>query len=425
MRLPLNYYYDLPITIIQVLKAKAFVLYYEVATDGMQRETDNSWYIIFCFCQTRRGSKGKGLRRGHYLRIDSSMLGMESARRFTSSTTRSSRFLVKDYSRGTANGMKNDFGNLLNPGSGDELSGMEENAQKDLSMTKDSITDLRERVESFRNTRLEFRNSTASALESFKESTIRSIFSMLFGGSRANRFLGGSGNDFSYMETGGGQMLTMSTEMLYQESESTSFSTKGTVRTADGREISIDVDVTMSRRFTRYFQEELQIMQVNTCDPLVLNFDGNAAELTNQKFLFDIDGDGEEDEISMLGSGSGYLALDKNEDGIINSGKELFGPDTGNGFSSLEAYDEDGNGWIDENDSIWSKLKIWSKNPDGTDTLYTLAEKGVGAICLQNARTDFALNNADNQTNGLIRSTGIFLYENGNVGTVQHVDVAK
>ena len=357
------------------------------------------------------------------MRIDSSMIGMESARRYTSSTTRSSRFLVKDYSR--ENGTRNNFGNLLNPGSGDELSGMEENNQKNINITKDSITDLQERVEGLRNTRLQFRNSTASALESFKASTIRSIFSILFGGNGK-----GSNNNFSFSDSGGlqfssGQMLTMSTEMLYQESESTSFTTKGTVRTADGREISIDVDVTMSRSFTRYFQEELQIMEINTCDPLVLNFDGNAAELTNQKFLFDIDGDGEEDEVSMLGSGSGYLALDKNEDGIINSGKELFGPDTGNGFSSLEAYDEDGNGWIDENDSIWSKLKIWSKNPDGTDTLYTLAEKGVGAICLQNARTDFALNNADNQTNGLIRSTGIFLYENGNVGTVQHVDVAK
>lgn len=54
-----------------------------------------------------------------------------------------------------------------------------------------------------------------------------------------------------------------------------------------------------------------------------------------------------------------------------------------------------------------------------------MAEKGLGAICLQNAATDFALNNAKNQTNGYIRSTGIFLYENGNVGTVQHLDVAK
>ncbi len=127
----------------------------------------------------------------------------------------------------------------------------------------------------------------------------------------------------------------------------------------------------------------------------------------------------------MLGAGSGYLALDKNGDGVINDGSELFGPQSGSGFRDLAAYDEDGNGWIDENDSIWSKLKIWCKNPDGTDSLYTLKEKGVGAICLQNTATDFTLKGSGGRDNGYLRSTGIFLYENGNVGTVQHLDLTQ
>ena len=83
------------------------------------------------------------------------------------------------------------------------------------------------------------------------------------------------------------------------------------------------------------------------------------------------------------------------------------------------------NGWIDENDSIWQRLKVWTQNEDGEDELYTLKESGVGAICLQRANTDFTLNNDHNETNGAIRKTGIFLYENGNVGTVQHLDLAK
>ncbi len=57
--------------------------------------------------------------------------------------------------------------------------------------------------------------------------------------------------------------------------------------------------------------------------------------------------------------------------------------------------------------------------------LYSLAEKGVGAICLQNAATDFTQKGTGGQTLGAIRNTGVFLYENGNVGTVQHVDIAK
>lgn len=363
------------------------------------------------------------------MRIDSSMIGMESARRYTSSTVRGSRFLVKDYNGQAAHGTGDTFTNLLNTGTGESLtaeSGAEENTGAEGGMaTKDALEELRDRVETMRNNRINLRSSSTNTLNTFRQYAIRSIFSLLFGSEKASSIFGQEAAESLNMNADTGKALTLTTGQYYQETESTSFSTKGIVKTADGREISINMDISMSRSFTEYFEEELQIMQVNTCDPLVLNFDGDVAELTDQKFFFDIDGDGEEDEVSMLGSGSGYLALDKNGDGAINDGKELFGPQSGNGFGDLAAYDEDGNGWIDENDAVWSKLKIWCKNADGTDSLYTLSEKGVGAICLQNAETDFALNNAQNQTNGYIRSTGLFLYENGNAGTVQHLDVAK
>ena len=160
-------------------------------------------------------------------------------------------------------------------------------------------------------------------------------------------------------------------------------------------------------------------------DPLVINLDTNIASLSDQKFEFDIDSDGILDSISSLEGGSGYLALDKNGDGIINDGSELFGTKSGVGFKDLMIYDEDGNGWIDENDEIFSKLLIWSKDENGNDELYHLKEAGVGAICLQKASTDFSLNSLkNNQANGQIRSTGIFLYENGNVGTMQQLDLA-
>lgn len=216
------------------------------------------------------------------------------------------------------------------------------------------------------------------------------------------------------------------------EQEDTSFSTVGTVRTKDGREINFNVNVNMSRRCEEYYREELNVAQFTLCDPLVINLDTDVTEVSDQTFYFDLDADGKEEEISML-KGSGYLALDKNGDGRINDGSELFGTGNGDGFADLAQYDEDGNGWIDENDSIWSKLKIWCKDENGNDVLYKLSDKGVGAICLQNVSTDFTLQgnrNAQdgstntNATNGVIRKTGIFLYENGNVGTVQHVDMA-
>lgn len=49
----------------------------------------------------------------------------------------------------------------------------------------------------------------------------------------------------------------------------------------------------------------------------------------------------------------------------------------------------------------------------------------MGAICLRNVSTDYSLKDTQNRTDGIIRSTGVFLYETGEVGTVQHLDLAR
>ena len=54
----------------------------------------------------------------------------------------------------------------------------------------------------------------------------------------------------------------------------------------------------------------------------------------------------------MLGKGSGFLALDKDGNGKIDDGNELFGTKSSDGFGDLREYDSDGSGWIDENDEI-------------------------------------------------------------------------
>ena len=212
----------------------------------------------------------------------------------------------------------------------------------------------------------------------------------------------------------------------YEETEETSFSTTGKVRCADGREIDFNIDLYMSRSFSQYIEEEFTISPVEAlCDPLVINLEGGIAGVSDTKIRFDLDADGIVDEVSRLSAGSGYLALDKNGDGRINDGSELFGTKSGDGFSDLAAYDRDGNGWIDEADPIFEKLKIWITDENGNEKLYSLKDKGVGAIYLGNADTSFDLKSADNVTNARIRKTGVFLYENGMAGTMQHLDLAK
>ena len=105
---------------------------------------------------------------------------------------------------------------------------------------------------------------------------------------------------------------------------------------------------------------------------------------------------------------------------------ELFGTKSGNGFKDLAIYDNDGNGWIDENDEIFEKLLIWTKDENGKDILYHLKDAGVGAICLKSVNTEFSHNSLhNNRTNAIVRQSGIFLYENGMTGTVQQLDLAR
>ncbi len=148
------------------------------------------------------------------------------------------------------------------------------------------------------------------------------------------------------------------------------------------------------------------------------------AALGEQNFRFDLDSDGKLDTISFAAPGSGFLALDINENGSIDDGSELFGPKSGNGFNDLAAYDSDGNSWIDENDPIYNKLRIWSMDTSGALKLEALGKVGVGAIYLGNVETSYRLLNNTNQERGTLARSGIFLNENGTAGTIQHVDLA-
>ncbi|MFH2123836.1 MAG: VCBS repeat-containing protein [Pseudomonadota bacterium] len=208
----------------------------------------------------------------------------------------------------------------------------------------------------------------------------------------------------------------------HREYESTAFGAQGKILTEDGKEIDFSVQLNMSRSFIT--EQSLSIREGDALkDPLVINFGGQAAELTQTKFSFDIDSDGRTDQISFVGSNSGFLALDKNGDGSINNGLELFGAASGNGFAELAAYDLDGNNWIDENDSIYNQLRIWSKDGEGKDILVALGQKGIGAIYLGNVSTPFAIKDSDNTLQGQVRASGIFVNENGTVGTIQQLDL--
>lgn len=212
------------------------------------------------------------------------------------------------------------------------------------------------------------------------------------------------------------------------ETERSEFTARGSVRTADGRSVDFALALAMSREF-RSERSATESGQMVMRDPLVINFNGSAAELVGTRFDFDLDLDGQRESLPRLAAGSAFLALDRNGDGRINDGSELFGARSGDGFADLAGLDDDGNGWLDEADAAFAALCVWQPPSadtanDSPGTLDPLAAHGVGALCLSAQETPFALRDADNRPLGQVRASGIYLREDGTAGTLQQVDLA-
>ncbi len=258
---------------------------------------------------------------------------------------------------------------------------------------------------------------------------ILNMMQILYGGS------GGGRNTKlqSYMRSltnqmygGSYQWLSVSTTTyVHTQEEYTAFTAKGVARTEDGRELSFGVSISMSREFSEAM-EAVHMQPANLIDPLVINVGKGVTEISDQTFTFDLDCDGAEDEIKSIAPGSGFLAYDRNGDGVINDGGELFGARSGDGFKELSEFDSDDNSWIDESDEIYEKLRVWCRDGDGNDTLMTLKEADVGAIFLGKTETKFTSQGSDFAVNGQFRSSGIFLREStGEAGAVHQIDIAK
>lgn len=354
------------------------------------------------------------------MKIDSSVIGMESAGSYRASTRTTKRFAIMDYRSENEKG-KEGHENGLNLGKEEERETEPENISNHQERMK--VTYLPERVKRTDNT-----------VHDIRQMTVRYIFELLFAQRRGRlrEWMDEQNQKWGVVDNltqpdltlGNVGKLSFVQESIYEEEQSMSFSTTGVVKTNDGRSIEFGISLQMTQSFTEYYREELELSAVQLCDPIVLNYDTDCAQLSDQTFVFDLDMDGEKDILHAPGAGSGFLALDRNGNGQIDDGSELFGAKSQNGFKDLAKYDEDHNGWIDENDSIFDKLRIWCPDETG-GTQYSLRQKGVGAICLQHAATAYDLKNNPSDVKGRIRSTGIFLFENGTAGTIQQLDLAK
>ena len=205
------------------------------------------------------------------------------------------------------------------------------------------------------------------------------------------------------------------------EQEQLAFVANGQVSTADGREIKFDLGFALN-------YQKLQLSERLTSsaalkDPLVLNLEGLVPGFSSARFEFDLDADGSRESLTQLANNSAFLALDRNGNGQIDDGSELFGARSGNGFAELAELDEDGNGILDEADSGFASLRLYRSDT----ALLTLGDQKIGAIFLNAAATPFMHLGGDQGAQGespaVLRQTGIYLTEDGKAGTLQQIDL--
>ncbi len=203
--------------------------------------------------------------------------------------------------------------------------------------------------------------------------------------------------------------------------QSQQFQASGTIQTTDGKKIDFNLAVLMDSSTT--VTNDLRILDGDArIDPLVISFNGTPAELTGERFQFDLNADGKMDNVPVIKDGSGILFLDKNNNGKVDNGSELFGPTTGNGMRELSGYDDDNNGWIDENDRVFTKLAIWTKDAGQQDVLKSLFDYNIGAIHTGSLQTAYQHNTITGETMAEVTRLSAFIREDGSAGLVQQVD---
>ena len=220
-------------------------------------------------------------------------------------------------------------------------------------------------------------------------------------------------------------MVFTNTQEYYQK-ESIDFGAKVKFNTPN-KSYEMILDISFSKEFYEKTSTRLVIGDEKFIDPLVVNFgeDINPFDnISSLKFAFDLNSDGKDELIPYLKAGAGYLVLDKNLNGKIDSGKELFGPQTGDGFKELAKYDGDKNGFIDEADEVFSKLKIWSFDEAGNSSLISLLDSNIGAIYLSDVQSGFKYKDAINSTLAQQQSNGVFIKEDGSgLGVVNSINI--
>lgn len=136
-------------------------------------------------------------------------------------------------------------------------------------------------------------------------------------------------------------------------------------------------------------------------DPLVVDLGNDGIQTTgvDKGLRFDLNGDNKLEQSSFVKGNDYAIALDKNQNGFIDSGKELFGDQNGSkdGIEELRSYDQNKDGKIDHKDSVFSSLVLVNADRSAKN----LTQVGIHSIDLERLETKGFSSSGDRIKDGL------------------------
>ncbi|EEP0993008.1 calcium-binding protein, partial [Salmonella enterica] len=168
----------------------------------------------------------------------------------------------------------------------------------------------------------------------------------------------------------------------------------------------------------------------NTSSPIIIDLDRDGVETISVEagIFFDHDGNKFAESTGWVSPDDGLLVFDRDGNGQIDNGSELFGNNTpqadgtnaSNGYNALKEYDDNNDGVLDENDVIWNQLQVWQdKNSNGIvdeSELLTMKQAGIASI-----NTTYKNSSTTDSQGNLHKQTGSITYTDGSKG--QSADV--
>ena len=162
-------------------------------------------------------------------------------------------------------------------------------------------------------------------------------------------------------------------------------------------------------------------------DPIIFDLGDSGIDLTGSS-MFDMNDDGRAQQLAWTNGQDGILVMDLDGSGAIESGREVFSPDFGEGghrdaMAALETLDSNGDGIIDKNDEAFAALELWvDANGDGISDegeLLTLGELGIVAINLDGEAGGDPIDDQE------VLARGEFVYADGAKGDYAAVELTE